>query len=225
MLRDLESRLEEVTNARPAERVHRLGHEPAKLAGEKCACRRPAPLHGGRRDVEGFRGLFHAQPSEISKLHDFGLLGVERGQLFKRRVDGQHVEVGLRAGQHGLIERHALAVAAALGGITRPRTLHQDLPHHVGGDGEEVRAVVRGQVAAGRQAQPGLVDQPRRVEGAPGMFAPHLTARDAAEFVVDQRQQRRQRVAVAGPRAFEQHRHRRPGRRGHRDTIIGVLRC
>ena len=81
-----------------------------------------------------------------------GLFGVERGELFERRVDCQHVEVGLGAGQHGFVERHALAMAAALGRMTRPRTLDQDLPHRVGGDGEEVRAVVRGQVAAGRQS-------------------------------------------------------------------------
>jgi len=119
----------------------------------------------------------------------------------------------------------ALAMAAALGRMTRPRAFHQDLPHGVGGNREEMCAVVRGQVAAGRQAQPGFMDQPGRVEGLPGTFAPHLASRDAAQLVVDQRQQGRQRIAVAGPRAFEQHRDRRPGGRGHGDTIIAVLRC
>ena len=83
----LERRLEERRDLR-ASAAGPSGYWASRAArGRKARARRPAPLHGGRRDVEGLRGFFYAEPAEVAQLHETRLLGVERRQPFERRVD------------------------------------------------------------------------------------------------------------------------------------------
>ena len=74
------------------------------------------------------------------------------------------------------------------------------------GDAEEVRPVAGGSRAA-TEPHPRLVHECRRVEGLPGPLAPHLRVGDSAQLVVDERQQRVERVLVAGTRRREERGH------------------
>jgi hypothetical protein len=66
-----------------------------------------------------------------------------------------------------VVQRDAGRVAAALGGPPRAGALDEDLPHQVGRDRHEVRAVLRLEAAA-PQARPGFVHERRGLECRPG---------------------------------------------------------
>src|SRR6185295_5340414 len=67
----------------------------------------PMPLHRRRRDLERFRGLFHAQPSEGPQLDDARLLLVEGGQLDEGLVEGEQIEPARRHRRERIVQGDA----------------------------------------------------------------------------------------------------------------------
>ena len=102
---------------------------------------------------------------------------------------------GLR--HHPLVERDPLPAAAALGGVAGAGALHQDLAHRQRGNGDEVGAVLELARPLGRQLEEGFVDERRGLESLAGPLAADVARGDAAQLVVDERQQR-----GLGPDAF-----------------------
>jgi hypothetical protein len=65
-----------------------------------------------------------------------------------------------------------------------PRCVYQDSPHHLGGYGKELSALLPVHVLHVHHAQVDFVHQSRRLERVPSPLIPHVMPRHAAEFVV-----------------------------------------
>ena len=65
----------------------------------------------------------------------------------------------------------------------------QDSAHRLGGGAEEVRAVLPGLRGGIHQLEPRLMDERGRLEGVARAFPGHFMRGQAAQFVVNQRQQ------------------------------------
>jgi hypothetical protein len=103
----------------------------------------------------------------------------------------------LRQGVDGLVEIQAHRPASAFAGPAGPGRIHQDAPHHLGGDGEEMGAVLPAYASHIHQAQKGFVDQGGGLQGITRVFPLHVAPGHAAQFSVDQRGQLVERGVVA----------------------------
>jgi len=65
---------------------------------------------------------------------------------------------------------------AAFGREMRPRVIDEDAPHQLGGDAEELRAILPVGLMLVDQAQVRLVDQRRRLQSMIGSLAAQVTA-------------------------------------------------
>jgi hypothetical protein len=86
--------------------------------------------------------------------------------------------------------------AAAFGGALCARPLHQNLPHRIGGDRHEMRAVLHVEAARAHEPRPGLVGERCGLQCVSPPFVPHLTARDPPQLVVHERGQLIQGIGV-----------------------------
>ena len=96
---------------------------------------------------------------------------------------------------HGVVERHQVRVlvAAHHGGfvqgdvlhaapafqVVAPRMLHQNAPHQLGRNREEMRAILPLHPLIIHQAHVGFIDQGRRLEAVAGPLTFHIAARQA----------------------------------------------
>src|SRR5205814_2893423 len=74
-------------------------------------------------------------------------------------------------------------------GSLAPGVVNQDLAHRLGGDSEEVGAVLPAWTGLIGQPQISLVDQRSRLERVVGTLSAHMTVSDAPELLIDQRGQ------------------------------------
>src|SRR5690606_29481401 len=88
-----------------------------------------------------------------------------------------------------LIERYALAIAAALSPLPVSRVVAEDLAHGPGGEGHEVRLTGRPDRLAIGQFQVGLVHERGRVQRVVAVPSPALPAGERAELAVEQLEQ------------------------------------
>src|ERR1700756_1886577 len=102
----------------------------------------PVALHGGRRDLENLGRVFDGQPTEEAQLYDLTLLLINLREFRQGSVEGQHIDVAVRARDKRLIERDLAGAIAALGGILGARVIHKYPAHHLGSDSEEVSAAL-----------------------------------------------------------------------------------
>ena len=107
-----------------------------------------------------------------------------------RSIDGD------AAGDERLVQRDARLRAAALLRAAGARPLDQDLAHRVRGDRAEVRAVLPALRAILHQPQVGLVDERRRLERLARTLAAQIRRRQPAQLLVDDRQQRVDRLPI-----------------------------
>ena len=72
----------------------------------------------------------------------------------------------------------------------------EDAAHDCGGDAEEVRAALPGDVLLLDEAEVGFVDEGGGLDGVAGALAAHVVAREPPQLVVDQRHQAFERRLV-----------------------------
>ena len=105
----------------------------------------------------------------------------------EKLVQGQE-QVGVLGQGAGLVEQlETDSFAAAFQTAPGAGVLDEDPPHGLGRRGEEVPSAIELLVA--HQAQIGFVDQGRGIERVAGPFVRHMTGRELAQLVIDQRQQ------------------------------------
>ena len=80
----------------------------------------------------------------------------------------------------------------------RAGALDEDLAHRVGGNGAEVRAILPAVRPVLHQAQVRLVDETGRLQRLPGTLAAQVVGREPPQFLIDDRQQRVERLPVVG---------------------------
>ena len=95
--------------------------------------------------------------------------------------------------------------------VVAPRMLHQNAPHQLGRNGEEMSAILPLHALVIHQAHIGFVDQGRGLQAVAGTLTIHVTARQAVELVINDGGQRFERALVpvapgAQQRAYVLHR-------------------
>ena len=76
--------------------------------------------------------------------------------------------------------------------------LHQNLPHQLRTDGDEMLAVLERACALFFEPQIGLVDKGGTLQGVVGTFFSQVTMRDSPQLVVDTREYGAQGLIVTG---------------------------
>ena len=104
-------------------------------------------------------------------------------------IHGQQILIPLGRQGQPFGQADAVAAAAVPQAIAAPRMVHQDPPHRLGTDGEEVRAAVPLDPRLVDELQVGLVHQGRRLQRVPRPFSLQVHAGQLAEVVVQKREQ------------------------------------
>src|SRR5206468_1836149 len=142
-------------------------------------------------------GLVAGQPGEETELHQFGGPRVGGGQLVDEFVQFEQVVIVV-AGDEVFVEVDADAAAAALEAALAAGALDEDAAHRLGGGGEEVPAVGPvGRPVGVHQPDERLVDQGGRLERVAGLLAGEVGGCQAAQLVVNEREQLPLRGRVA----------------------------
>jgi hypothetical protein len=149
------------------------------------------------RDFQHFGGFLDAQAAEEPQFHDFGLAGIESRQRFERLVQIHQSAVRFGQGVDGFVQIQPHHSAPALAGSAGPGRIHEDTPHHLGGDGEEMGPVLPAYTGDIHQMQEGFVNQGGRLQCVPLVFLLHVAPGHAAQLSVDERCQLLQRGEVA----------------------------
>lgn len=160
-----------------------------ELRIQPALCFRPVAPDRPGGDAEGGGGFFLGHAAEEAALHDPGLAAVEPGKSFESLIERQQHSGAFLHGKFGLLERDSLPRAGALQGVVAPGVVDEDASHGSGGDGKEVRPIERTQAVDGGQPQVGLVDEPGGVERVVVTFQAKLSVSDAAQLVVDEREE------------------------------------
>src|SRR5262249_22632470 len=147
------------------------------------------PVGGGPGQPQRGRRLFHRETGKNPRLDDPRGGGFLGGQAVQGVVQLQKPFVVAAGGQLKALDGDPWSE------LLSPRGVDQDAAHRLGRGGKEVAAV--GELLIAHQAQVGLVDQGRRVQGLPRLFLGQLGRRQLAQLLVDQRQELRGGVRVA----------------------------
>ena len=170
-----------------------LGSEAERAAYLDAACAGDAEL---RRQVEKLLkahanvGDFrHGQAGEEAELDHLGLDRIMRGETGQSLIKGRQV---LRRPHHrlGTIQVDAPPLAAMFVPLLAAGVLHQDAAHGLGTGGEEMATMVP-VVATGGANEPevGFVNESRWLQGVPRRLVGRPGGGEAAQLVVDQRQE------------------------------------
>ena len=171
-----------------------LEQERARLA--------PLALDLVRLGRQRFGGLLDRQPGEEPQLDDAREALAEGFEARQGGVERHQFARALFVGDVDAVERDLVHAAAALLPRRPARVVDDDLPHRLGGDGEEVAAVRPVGPGAVDQLQVGLVHEHRGIERLPGPGAGELTPGGGVELGVDEAEDDVDRVAgrPRGPR-------------------------
>ena len=96
-----------------------------------------------------------------------------------------------------VVERDGTVLAAAFDTRARPRVVYQDPPHRLGGDGEEAISIGGGQLALPQEPKVDLMNEGGGREGVTGRLPQELSPRHVTKFVVHERHESLERVAIA----------------------------
>ena len=95
------------------------------------------------------------------------------------------------------IEFDCAAAATAFGGVAGARMVNQQLTHHPGRDGQEVRTVLESGLPRVNQLEIGLMDECRRIQASIRSLPTEAAASQPAEPVVDEGHETIQSPGVA----------------------------
>ena len=96
-----------------------------------------------------------------------------------------------------VIKRDGAVFAAAFDPRARPRVIHQDPPHRLGGDGEEAVAIGSGELALPQEPKVDLMNEGGGGERVIARLSPELSPRDVTKFVVHEGHELLERIAIA----------------------------
>src|SRR5215475_451876 len=140
-------------------------------------CLPPFALNRAGRHFQNLGHFFRSQPAKELHLNDPAFALIHSRQLPQRLIQ-RHQFRGPLLGRHrGLVQRHLLRPAATLGILAPSRVVHQDAPHQLRSDPEEVRPVLPVDTLLFDQPQVGFVDQGRGLQRVAGTLPPHVAAR------------------------------------------------
>jgi hypothetical protein len=161
------------------------------------AGKRPVAVGRDPGDVQCCRRLLNGHPGEVTEGDQPGLDRVELLQPAEGLVQGEQVVWGQAGRQVSEFDLDPLPAAAVFGPLLASGGLHHDPPHGLRGGSEEVAARVPRPLFSADQPKVRLVDQGGRLKGVAGRLGGQAGGGEAAQFVVNQRQELRGGVRVA----------------------------
>src|SRR5205085_10329837 len=94
------------------------------------------------RDLQHFRCFFNGQAAEETKLHNAALARIQFRQARESLIERNKVGAFFRRKDGRLIKLDGTDTGATLLVSARPGVVDENAAHHLGGDGEEVRAIL-----------------------------------------------------------------------------------
>lgn len=146
------------------------------------------PLHCWDGNLQNLCYLRVGHAGEQIQLHCLALARIETVESIENCVQLQQFIRAVRRRQHLISQSDPHRPASPLGPVTGSRMIDQDLPHRRGRDGEELRAVLRGNVRL-HQPEIRLVNQRRRLQGMTRALGAHQYACAPMQLVVNERHQ------------------------------------
>lgn len=176
----------------------------SKVTVQPGASRLPIALDGRARDALRMTDLLEREPAEESQLRDPALSLIERGELGEGGVQIEEVDVWRLPLGDRVVERDPRPPARSLGHLAAPRVVHEDAPHHLGGDGEKMRPTLPIAVSFADQSKVHLVHEGGRLQDVPRPLAAKSGRRPAAKLPMDHRNELIPRGEIAFAPRVEQ---------------------
>ena len=193
--RTLQRRLQQVIDLFPSFGIHRS--VPAgQFAIEPRLGGAPIAHHGDGRYFEHFGRLLHAESAKEAHFDDLHFARIEPRQRVHRVIQRYQVR-GPVAAHHGCLFQGDVLHAASAFQVVAPRMFHQNAPHQLGRNREEMGAILPLHALIIHQAHVGFIHQGRRLQAVAGALASHVAARQAVELVINDGGQPFERVPVA----------------------------
>ncbi len=152
------------------------------------------PLHCCRGKIQRARSFVNGKAAEKSHLNDAALLPIEPGQFIQRVVQSDHVH-SRRLARQSFIEREPVA-RIPLCGFSAARVFHQNLPHQLRADGDEMLAILERACALFLQPQISLVHQSSALQSVVGPFFSEVSMRHSSQLVVNTREHGAQGLVI-----------------------------
>lgn len=173
----------------------------------------PVALHGLERDAEDGGGFLEGEPGEVALFDDGCGARIGSGEAIEGVIESEELAGGLVAEEGSdVVDRNEIRVRAALLALSRACIVDEDAAHGLGGDGEEMAAVLGVEFFTFGETQIGFVYECGRTERVTGPFVSELSVSEDAEFVVDEGQESWQRLRIIVAEAVEPGRQRSNGR-------------
>jgi hypothetical protein len=112
------------------------------------------------------------------------------GKFVERFVDGEQLILFGWGGDFHVVNIHALLPSAMPPRSFDAGAIDQNSPHGFGGRAKEVSPILEVRfIVAADEPKPRLMDKRSRLQSMAWRFRCHLVSRDAAQLLIDQRQQ------------------------------------
>ncbi len=138
----------------------------------------PFPFDGGGGQTDDFGHLFDGEAAKEAEFDDFGLVGVELVEAIKGLVEFVEGDGWSGGEADRVVEGDLLGVAASFQGILGASVIDEDAAHELGGDAEEMGAVLPGDAGLIDELHVGLVDEGGGLQGMVGSLAAHVVGCD-----------------------------------------------
>ncbi len=170
---------------------------PRQLAQQPGARHPPVALHDVHRDGHDLRRLLDCQPPEVAKLHDAVLAGVDPREVLERLVESQHFDAVPGRRHRHFVERETHHLPPALRRRSLTGVIHEDPPHDLGAECQEVRAVLAADAPCPHQLEVRLVREAGRLEASGSLRPGELPVREAPQLRVQEVHEEVQRPCIA----------------------------
>lgn len=167
------------------------------MSVKKCACRSPLAPDSAFRKSEKFSHFALRHSAEEPALDKLSLPGIQRCKPGERLVQLEHIHIvwdWIRYGTgNWLVRRISSANLSSL----LPRMIYQNLAHHLGCNGQEMRAIVPRFVLLPGQLQIRFVNEGRWLQRMVVPFSIHLPHGNSAQMFVENLKRLLLRTAIA----------------------------
>src|SRR5262249_3835232 len=176
---------------------------PLHLSSEPGLGNVPIAFGGRAGDAQDLGSFFGGQAAEETQLDKAALLFVDLHQGIQSVVEGHDVRARhLRKALRGV--QFDAALRAALGCAMAARVVHKDLPHELGGDTHEMRAVLCVERALAAETQIGFVNKRCGLERVAMPLASEIVVSHGTQLGVNKGDEGLQGILVAGSPFHEQ---------------------
>jgi hypothetical protein len=172
----------------------------------------PVAHHGLGGDVQHLRGFFDAQATEIAQFDDRRATGVQLREAVQRVIQcaerGCFVRqsIGKRIEIEALWRIDLVDVTASFDGRAYAGSVHQDAPHELRRDSEEMRPILPVDTLPVHEAYVGLVNQRGGLQRDARVFPAQVLPGQLTKLSVDKRREPLQRRPVPPSPGLQQNR-------------------